>query len=241
MSESLHRLSALLVDDDAEIRILLVAYLEKFGIQCMAVEDGQAMRKELALHPFDVILLDLMLPGENGMSLLRQIKAEHKTPVIMLTARDEFADKILGLELGADDYIIKPFDTRELVARIQSVLRRSVSTSTDTIKAPRQNEIRFQRWKLHCLTRQLTSPANMIIPLSNAEFRLLKAFLDHPGRVLSRDQLLDFARGRSSDAFDRSIDLLVSRLRQKLEDDPRQPHLLKTIRGEGYMLNTGTI
>ncbi|MFZ6771868.1 response regulator [Undibacterium sp. SXout7W] len=247
MSDSSHRLSALLVDDDAEIRILLVSYLEKFGIQCVAVEDGHVMRRELSQNSFDVILLDLMLPGENGMSLLRQLRAEHKTPVIMLTARDEFADKILGLELGADDYIIKPFDTRELVARIQSVLRRSAHSTankTNTLTAfntTRQNEIRFQRWKLHCLTRQLTSPANMVIPLSNAEFRLLKAFLDHPGRVLSRDQLLDFARGKSSDAFDRSIDLLVSRLRQKLEDDPRQPHLLKTIRGEGYMLNTNVI
>ncbi|MDE2429758.1 MAG: response regulator transcription factor [Burkholderiales bacterium] len=225
----------LLVDDDPDIGTLLSSYLQKFDIHCQAVTDGEAMNRALAVADYDVILLDVMLPGDDGLTLLRQLRETSNTPVIMLTARGEFADKVFGLESGADDYLVKPFDTRELVARIQSVLRRSQSGPAK-VRTTHNNEIRFNNWRLNCVSRQLTSPRSMIVPLSNAEYRLLRAFLDRPGRVLSRDQLLDFARGRAAASFDRSIDLLVSRLRQKLEDDPRQPHLLKTVRGEGYML-----
>lgn len=236
------RLQVLLVDDDTEITTLLGKYLEKFDIRSMAVPDGKAMRTALQTHNFDVILLDLMLPDEDGLSLLRQLRQVSRhasTPVIMLTARGEFSDKILGLESGADDYLVKPIDTRELVARIQSVSRRA-QTSAQQMQEHRDSqasEMRFDSWTLNLPARQLSSPEKLIIPLSNAEFRLLLAFLKRPGQILSRDQLIDFAHNKSTEVFDRSIDLLVSRLRQKLGDDPRHPALLKTIRGEGYLFN----
>jgi two-component system OmpR family response regulator len=228
---------ALLVDDDVEIGELLGRYLEKFGIDCLAVTDGKAMHRQLAAASFDLILLDLMLPGEDGLSLLRTLRSDAKTshiPILMLTARGEFTDKIIGLELGADDYVVKPFDARELVARIYTVLRRS--NAEQQARHPQANkEIVFNRRRLDCQSRQLTTTGNQIIPLSNAEFRLLMAFIERPERVLSREQLLDIARGKSADMFDRSIDLLVSRLRRKLDDDPSEPSMLKTVRGEGYM------
>lgn len=233
------RLRILLVDDDVEIAELLGNYLGKFDISCVAVQDGVAMRTALQSQNFDVILLDLMLPGEDGLSLLRQLRRHANTPVIMLTARGELADKILGLESGADDYLIKPIDTRELVARIQSVSRRAHTSARQTqeISDNKATEIRFDAWVLNLPTRQLCSPDKLIIPLSNAEFRLLLAFVKRPGQILSRDQLIDFAHNKSTEVFDRSIDLLVSRLRQKLGDDSRHPSLLKTIRGEGYLFN----
>ncbi len=238
-----------MVDDDIEIGELLVRYLKKFDIDCIAVTDGDAMRQQLLMAQVDIILLDLMLPGEDGLSLLRGLRsnpASSELPILMLTARGEFADKIIGLEMGADDYLVKPFDTRELVARIHTVLRRSKakpqqlqphwqSKNTNAIHPPQSKEIVFNQRRLNCHSRQLTTPKNTVIPLSNAEFRLLMAFIENPGRVLSREQLLDIARGKSSDVFDRSIDLLVSRLRLKLDDDSRQPLMLKTVRGEGYM------
>lgn len=229
---------ALLVDDDVEIGELLGRYLEKFGIDCLAVNDGKAMHRQLGAASFDLILLDLMLPGEDGLSLLRTLRSDPKTshlPILMLTARGEFTDKVTGLELGADDYVVKPFDARELVARIYTVLRRS--NAEQQARQPQANkEIVFNRRRLDCQSRQLTTAANQVIPLSNAEFRLLMAFIERPERVLSREQLLDIARGKSADMFDRSIDLLVSRLRRKLDDDPSEPSMLKTVRGEGYML-----
>lgn len=236
MAENTH-IRALLVDDDIEIGELLGRYLEKFGIACLAVTDGKAMRQQLATDSFDLILLDLMLPDEDGLSLLRSLRGDPKTshiPILMLTARGEFTDKIIGLELGADDYVVKPFDARELVARIYTVLRRS--NAEQLARQPQANkEIVFNRRRLDCQSRQLTTAGNKVIPLSNAEFRLLMAFIERPERVLSREQLLDIARGKSADMFDRSIDLLVSRLRRKLDDDPSEPTMLKTVRGEGYM------
>ncbi|MFZ6720742.1 response regulator [Undibacterium sp. Ji49W] len=239
MSLNTGRLQVLLVDDDADIGQLLSNYLGKFDITCVAVQDGVAMQAAIQAQDFDVILLDLMLPGDDGMTLLRKLRRHDTTPVIMLTARGEFADKILGLESGADDYLIKPLDARELVARIQSVVRRC-STATRPIHETTENqqtELRFASWTLHIASRQLRNPDKLVIPLSNAEFRLLHAFIQRPGQILSRDQLLDIARNKSSEVFDRSIDLLVSRLRQKLGDDPRHPGMLKTIRGEGYMFS----
>lgn len=227
----------LIVDDDAEIRALLSAYLIKFGIQGDGVENGAAMRRALRHTDYDAVILDLMLPGEDGLTLCRELRALSNIPVIMLTARGEPSDKVVGLELGADDYVVKPFDPRELVARIQSVLRRSgKNTGAETVV--NQGTVQFEGWTLNRTTRQLTRPDQMIVPLSNAEFRLLWTFIEAPQRVLTRDHLLDAARGKSAEAFDRSIDLLVSRLRQKLGDDPKSPRLLKTVRGEGYLFDT---
>ncbi|MGI4847613.1 MAG: response regulator [Janthinobacterium lividum] len=239
---------ALIVDDDIEIRQLLQSYLGDFGIEAQAVNDGGAMRAAMASTTFHLIILDVMLPGENGLMLCKQLRATSNIPIIMLTARGEATDRVVGLELGADDYVQKPFDPRELVARIHTVLRRSnlanaaqaVASqveSADEDREQRSEETGFEGWRLNRTTRQLTSPTQVVVPLSNAEFRLLWTFIERPRRVLTRDQLMDAARGQLSNAFDRSIDLLVSRLRQKLDDDPRDPRLLKTIRGEGYLFD----
>ncbi len=223
----------LIVDDDPDIRSLLADYLQGYGMQCSGVANGSAMLELLARDSFDLIILDLMLPGEDGLSLCRQLRGQGETPIIMLTARGETADRVVGLELGADDYVVKPFDPRELVARIHTVLRRSRRQP-----APLEvQEVRFAGWTLHHIKREITTPEQLLIPLSHAEYRLLCVFLERPQRVLSREQLLDAARGRTIEAFDRSIDLLVSRLRQKLGDDPKSPRLLKTVRGEGYLLD----
>lgn len=226
----------LIVDDDIEICELLANYLHGFGLKAQTVHNGAAMRTAMMQQQFDLLILDLMLQGEDGLTLCRELRMKSNVPIIMLTARGEAADRIVGLELGADDYIIKPFDTRELVARIHAVLRRS---RQDGIPAspPAKDRISFNGWKLDRTLRQLISPQQMVIPLSNAEFRLLWAFVERPQRVLSRDQLMDAARGHMANAFDRSIDLLVSRLRYKLDDEPKNPRLLKTIRGEGYLFD----
>lgn len=227
---------ALIVDDDLAIRELLVDYLARFGIHATGVTDGEAMRAALQSANFDVVVLDLMLPGEDGLSLCRWLRSESDIPILMLTTRCEPTDRIIGLELGADDYMAKPFEPRELVARIQTILRRVRDERSDT-----RANIRFDNWRLNSVLRQLVSADGLVVPLSNAEFRLLWVFLERPRRVLSREQLLDAARGRSIEAFDRSIDLLVSRLRQKLGDDPKAPQLIKTVRGEGYLFDARDI
>ncbi|SDI64972.1 two-component system, OmpR family, response regulator [Pseudomonas flavescens] len=227
---------ALIVDDDLDIRELLVDYLARYGISSRGVGEGKAMREALQADDYDIVVLDLMLPGEDGLALCRGLRRESNIPILMLTARCEPADRVIGLELGADDYMAKPFEPRELVARIQSILRR-VRDVGDSGAAERAGPSRFDGWQLDANLRQLQSPDGLLVPLSNAEFRLLLAFLQRPRRVLSREQLLDAARGRSIEAFDRSIDLLVSRLRQKLGDDPRAPRLIKTVRGAGYLLD----
>lgn len=231
---------ALLVDDDQPIRELLCDYLGRFNILAHGVSNGDGMRQALANERFDVVVLDLMLPGEDGLSLCRWLRAESDIPILMLTARCEPTDRIIGLELGADDYMAKPFEPRELVARIQTILRRVRDERAPTQPEPR-NSLRFDGWRLDGVLRQLQSAEGLVVPLSNAEFRLLWVFLERPRRVLSREQLLDAARGRAIEAFDRSIDLLVSRLRQKLGDDPRAPRLIKTVRGEGYLFDARDI
>jgi two-component system OmpR family response regulator len=231
---------ALIVDDDADIRELLCGYLRRFNILAEAVRDGTQMRQALADGAFDVVVLDLMLPGEDGLTLCRELRAESNVPILMLTARCEPSDRILGLELGADDYIAKPFEPRELVARIQSVLRRT-RDEREPARSEERTTVRFDGWRLDSVQRQLEAPDGLLVPLSNAEFRLLWVFLERPRRVLSRELLLDSARGRSIEAFDRSIDLLVSRLRQKLRDDPRAPRLIKTVRGAGYLFDARDI
>ncbi|WP_407681586.1 response regulator [Pseudomonas mangiferae] len=237
---------ALIVDDNIELRELLGGYLGRFNIDSEAVGDGQGMRKALAQGRFDVVILDLMLPGEDGLSLCREIRGKSDIPILMLTARCEPTDRIIGLELGADDYMAKPFEPRELVARIQTILRRVRDDASRGPAAPApladaRSHVRFDGWELDGVLRQLQTPEGLVVPLSNAEFRLLWTFLEAPRRVLSREQLLDAARGRSIEAFDRSIDLLVSRLRQKLGDDPRAPRLIKTVRGEGYLFDAREI
>ena len=232
-------ISVLLVDDDIHIRQLLKDYLSDFGMSVVAVADGKLMAEALGSGSFDLLILDLMLPGEDGLSLCKELRSKSDIPILMLTARGETMDRIVGLEVGADDYIVKPFEPRELVARIQTILRRARGSRDSVSQKEHAQEkmARFMGWQLNYVLRQVVSPRGLVVPLSNAEFRLLKVFIEHPCRVLTRDFLLDQARGRNMDLFDRSIDLLVSRLRQKLDDDPRTPTLIKTVRGEGYMLD----
>jgi two-component system OmpR family response regulator len=227
--------SILIVDDDEQIRQLLREYLAGFGMSVTGVTDGVAMEESLAKNSFDLVILDLMLPGEDGLSLCRSLRVKSDIPILMLTARGEAMDRVVGLEVGADDYIVKPFEPRELVARIQSILRRSRSGRGSLTE---KKEAEFMGWRLDLILRQLVSPDQIVIPLSNAEFRLLAVLVEHPNRVLTREFLLDEARGRGMELFDRSIDILISRVRQKLNDDPRTPSLIKTVRGEGYLFDT---
>lgn len=226
--------SILIVDDDAQIRQLLREYLAGFGMSVVSVADGIAMNEALNTGNYDLIILDLMLPGEDGLSLCRNLRAKSNIPILMLTARGEAMDRVVGLEIGADDYIVKPFEPRELVARINTILRRSRG-DREISNEPQQAA--FMGWRLNYILRHLVSPEELVIPLSNAEFRLLTVLIENPNRVLSRDFLLDAARGRNMDMFDRSIDILISRVRQKLNDDPRTPSLIKTVRGEGYIFD----
>ena len=231
----------LVVDDDREIRDLLSRFLRKLGFRVSLAVDGREMRKALEDRAIDLIVLDLMLPGEDGLALCRRLRAESSIPVIMLTAMGEEIDRIVGLEMGADDYLAKPFNPRELAARIRAVLRRSrVSSARAAAGAPATTDTAttvayFAGWRLELNKRELTSPTGVLVPLSAGEFALLATFVQHPQRVLSRDQLLDFARGCDALPFDRAIDVQVSRLRRKIDDDPREPVLIKTVRGGGYL------
>jgi len=225
----------LVVDDDAEIRSLLGDYLRKNGYKATAVADGKAMWAALSRGKVDLVVLDLMLPGEDGLTLCRRLRAESDTPVVMLTARGEETDRIVGLEMGADDYLAKPFSPRELLARIRSVLRRARSLPAN-LRADDARALRFAGWKLDVVARNLVSAEGVVAPLSGAEFQLLRIFLSHPNRVLTRDQLMVLAKGHEAEPFDRSIDLQVSRLRHRLGDDPSDPRIIKTVRGYGYVL-----
>lgn len=231
----------LIVDDDLQIGELLVQFLGMQGFRVTAVGDGAALREALTREAVDLVVLDLMLPGEDGLSLLRHIRASTSIPVIMLTAMDSETDRVVGLEMGADDYLAKPFSTRELLARIKAVLRRATPHSPEAV-APstegrgRKEVLRFARWALDTGRRQLHSPDGVLVELTGGEFDLLLAFLLHPQHVLNRDQLLDLARGRVAGPLDRTIDVQVGRLRRKLEADPKNPELIKTVRGGGYVL-----
>lgn len=226
----------LIVDDHREIRDLVSRALAKEGFRVSQAGDGKAMRKILADARIDLILLDLMLPGESGLSLCRDIRAHSNVPIIMVTAKGEEVDRVIGLELGADDYLPKPFGTRELIARINSVLRRSLRNAPEPEVASAPRTYRFDRWVLSADTRELLRDDGVSISLSTGEFDLLMALVERPQRVLSREQLLDLARGRAANAFDRSIDTQVSRLRKKLEVDPSDPRIIQTVWGGGYML-----
>lgn len=226
----------LIVDDDAETRRLLQAYLEKQGYRVTTAADGKALRKllEAAVRP-DLIVLDLMLPGADGLEICRELRARSNLPVIMLTARGEETDRIVGLEMGADDYLAKPANPRELLARIKSVLRRARSLP-ENLEPEAVRSLRFAGWALDVATRNLTAPDGVVVPLSGTEFKLLRVFLAHPDRVLSRDQLIELMISREAGPFDRAIDVQVSRLRQRLREDAREPRIIKTVRGEGYVL-----
>ncbi|MGH8508344.1 MAG: response regulator [Gammaproteobacteria bacterium] len=227
--------SVLVVDDDREIRTLLCDYLEQNDFRAHAVPNGKAMWTALESSRVDLVVLDLMLPGEDGLALCREIRARMDTPVIMLTARGEEIDRIIGLEMGADDYLPKPFNPRELLARVKSVLRRSRSLPRN-LQPDDARLIRFAGWTLDPALRQLTSGDGVVVPLGGAEYRLLRILLNHANRVVSRDQIMDLTKGRETDPLERSIDAQVSRLRQRLRDDPREPAIIQTVRGEGYML-----
>ena len=228
-------LHILVVDDNREIRELVGKYLTQQGLRTSIAANAVEARRYLLDKSLDLVVLDIMMPGEDGLSLCRHLRERTQTPVILLTAMAEETDRIIGLEMGADDYLTKPFNPRELLARIKAVLRRanSLPMSRDQVV---EDQISFDSWRLNVKQRELMSEDDVAIPLSTAEFRLLKAFLDHPNHVLSRDQLMDLTRGRDAGVFDRSIDNQVSRLRRKIEVDPKQPQLIKTVWGGGYTL-----
>jgi two-component system OmpR family response regulator len=232
----------LIVDDDREIRELLTTYLVKNGLRVAAVPTGRHMRAALEESgPFDLIILDLMLPGEDGLALCRDLRSgKYKaTPILMLTARNEEADRILGLEMGADDYLAKPFAPRELLARLRSVLRRTRMLPPNMRSTEgAATKLAFGEWQVDTTARHLIDANGVMVALSGAEYRLLRVFLDHPKKVLSRDQLLSLTQGREAELFERSIDLLVSRLRDRLRDDARDPRYIKTVRSEGYVFSS---
>lgn len=225
----------LIVDDHREIRDLVSRALTKEGFRVSTAADGRAMQKVLSAGRIDLILLDLMLPGEDGLSLCRKLRAESNVPIIMLTAKGEEVDRVIGLEMGADDYLPKPFGSRELIARIRAVLRRSNESISRETSEQRPKSYHFDRWGLDIGLRALLRDDGVAVPLSTGEFDLLIALVERPQRVLNRDQLLDLARGRSASGLDRSIDTQISRLRKKLELDPGDPRIIKTVWGGGYM------
>ncbi|MYZ45002.1 response regulator [Schauerella aestuarii] len=230
----------MIVDDDREIRELVGNFLKKNGLQVTFAADGRQMRAFLESMSVDLIVLDIMMPGDDGLVLCRELRSgkHRKTPVLLLTARSDDMDRVIGLEMGADDYLVKPFVARELLARINAVLRRTRMLPPNFQITEPGRLIRFGHWRLDTTARQLLDAENTIVSLSGAEYRLLRVFLDHPQRVLNRDQLLNLTQGRDADMFGRSIDLLVSRLRQRLGDDAREPAYIKTVRSEGYVLST---
>ena len=231
MSRSPH---LLIVDDDAEIRDLLARFLRKHGYRVDTAADGRAMMKQLEAGRFDLLVLDLMLPGEDGLSLCRRLRTNSSLPIIMLTALGEETDRIVGLEMGADDYLAKPFNPRELLARIKAVLRRADGTSVTDVGGGGRVLV-FEGWRLDLARRELRTADDVLTPLTAGEFDLLLALAEHPRRVLSRDQLLDLTKGRSALPFDRSIDVQVSRLRRRIEVDPKLPAIIKTVRSGGYV------
>ena len=225
----------LIVDDDREIRTLLRDYLEKNGYRASVAADGKGLRRAIEQSHIDLIVLDLMLPGEDGLTLCRELRAHSQVPVLMLTALAEEVDRIVGLEVGADDYLAKPFSPRELVGRIKAILRRTAYMPREPV-ADAVKGYRFGDWRLDTTTRTLTHSDGTGISLGGAEFRLLAILLAHPKRVLSRVQMMELLRGREMDPFDRSIDVRISRLRQTLRDEARSPTIIKTVYGEGYVI-----
>ena len=226
----------LVVDDDREICSLVSQFLSRHSLRVSTARDGAEMMRMLEVARIDLIILDLMLPGEDGLSLCRKLRAQGPIPVIMLTAMGEEIDRILGLEMGADDYLAKPFNPRELLARVRAVLRRVGALPAPIAEASTGGRVlSFEGWRLDIAKRELKDSAGEIVILSSGEFDLLQAFAERPQRVLTRDQLLDLARGRAAVLYDRSVDIQVMRLRRKIEQNPKDPQLIKTVRSGGYM------
>ena len=225
----------LLVDDERSIREPLAQYLTKQGFRVTQTADAEAARTRLTAYAIDLVILDIMMPGEDGLSLCRHIRETSETPVILLTARSEETDRIVGLEMGADDYVVKPFSPRELAARVKVILRRAAAGGTRQ-HAPDTGSFAFAGWVLKSGERALVDREGVSVPLSTGEYNLLHALVTRPRQVLTRDQLLDLTQGREAAAFDRAIDNQVSRLRRKIETDPKNPDLIKTVWGGGYTL-----
>ncbi len=227
----------LLVDDDRQLLELLREYLQAAGFRISSAENGVQMRAVMASNRIDLIVLDLMLPGVDGLTLCRDLRSRGTAhvPVLMLTARSDEADRVLGLEMGADDYLGKPFAARELLARVRAVLRRTRMLPPSLQVVAQARALAFGDWLLDTTARHLLDAQGTMVSLTGGEYRLLRVLLDHPQRVLNRDQLLNLTQGRDADPFDRSIDLLISRLRQRLRDDSREPRYIKTVRNEGYV------
>lgn len=223
----------LLVDDDPELTALLGDYLTKQDFEVHIAANGDEMRRACSRQRPDLVILDLMLPGEDGLALCRQLRAGSSIPIMMLTARGDDIDRIIGLEMGADDYLAKPFNPRELLARVRSILRRSRNSSEEPARL-----LRFAGRTLDLGARHLVGTDGVVVPLTGAEFNLLRLLAEHPNQVLSRDQLLDGLSGREAGPFDRTVDVLVSRLRRRLGDDAREAGLIRTVRNGGYMLAT---
>ena len=244
MSEKLH---VLIVDDEPRIRTMLRRYLSDEGFQVSDAADGAAMRGVLEREAVDIVLLDLVMPGEDGLSLARFIRQRSETPIIMLTGKGDLIDRVVGLEAGADDYVTKPFELREILARIRTIMRRvtprpapaatpgAPGGPAPTAVAHAGEALRFAGWRLDLMRRELARADGAIIPLTGGEFDLLRVFAQHPNRVLSRAQLLDLVKGRDWAAYDRAVDTQVGRLRKKVEADPANPSLIKTVRGGGYV------
>jgi two-component system, OmpR family, response regulator len=224
----------LVVEDDRETRTLIAKYLRSHACNVSTATDGREMARTINDHRIDLVILDVMLPGEDGLSLCRKLRAESQIPIIMLTARGEDVDRILGLEMGADDYLAKPFNPRELLARINAVLRRHAVARTASV-AEGATALAFQGWRIDFRLRELRNPDGARVAMTSAEFDLLRAFCERPGRVLSRDSLLDLTQGRNAGSFERSIDVLVSRIRRKIEPDPQEASMIKTVRSGGYV------
>ena len=232
----------LVVDDDQRIRTMLRRYLEGEGFKVTEAGDGAAMRAAIAAGPVDLVMLDLMMPGEDGLTLARYIRQRSETPIIMLTGKNDLIDRVAGLEAGADDYVAKPFHLREILARIRTVMRRvpppAAMPAAAAIAEPPAETLHFQGWTMDLLRRELRRADGDVIALTSAEFELLRVFATHPNRVLNRDQLMEQLKGREWEAYDRAIDTQVVRLRKKIEADPGNPTLIKTVRGAGYVFAT---
>ncbi len=235
-SDAVKPIHVLIVDDDDLIRKVLSDYLRGQGVNVSEAHNGAGMRDVLAkVASIDLILLDLVMPGESGLTLAQQVRSQSDVPIIMLSALSDVIDRVTGLELGADDYLCKPFHPREVLARVRAVLRRGHTPFRPVATTPTDMVYDFDGWELQAGTRRLSTSDGIEVPLTTMEFDLLLAFATNPGRVLDRDKLMDLTKGRNWAAFDRSIDQQVGRLRRKIEVDPGHPSLIKTIRGAGYM------
>jgi two-component system, OmpR family, response regulator len=229
----------LIVDDDRDVRESMGEYLQGHGYEVTLAEGGEAMRKAFAVAVPDVVLLDLNLPGEDGLSLARWLRAEHDVAIIMVTAAGEVVDRVVGLEVGADDYLAKPFDPRELRARLKSVLRRARGGAKAAKPGAGGRRVKIGKCTLDLDTHQLLGKGGEDLPLTSMEFDLLRVFAERPNQVLSRDQLLTHTRNREWEPFDRSIDIRIARLRKKVEADPEKPRVIRTVRGAGYIFIPG--